>query len=85
MTAITKIGSYLPTVRVNSPEQIVKNLTKIALPALIMVGLFHAPQKAEAGFGFFTACMGICMGATGGFGTMACAAACAASLAAPTP
>lgn len=73
-----------PHLSLNSPSQILRNLNAIALPAIALVGVAHV-QAAEAGFGFFAACMGICTSATGGTLIPACVAACVASLAAPTP
>ena len=44
---------------------------------------FSSMPTGDALFGAFTVCMGICLSATAGFGVMACAAACTATLAAP--
>lgn len=67
-----------------STTQLIKNVQKVALPLILLVGLTNT-QQAEAGFGFFTACMALCMGSTAGAFTPACVAACSLSLAAPTP
>jgi hypothetical protein len=82
---ISSLTNHLPSVRLATPKQIVRNLTLIALPAIALAGLAYAPKAAEAGFGFFAVCMGTCTGATGGFGVLACAAACSASLAPIVP
>lgn len=83
MNAVTNSSRYLPSFKPASPNQVLQNLTSLAIPIIVFVGLSHM-QSAEAGFGFFTACMSICSAATGGTLIPACVAACVASLAAPT-
>jgi hypothetical protein len=77
------VSSYASSWRAASPSQILKNIKKVALPALLMVGMYYGTQPAEAFFGAFTVCMACCTTATGGFGAPACIAACSASLALP--
>jgi hypothetical protein len=43
---ISTISNYVPKIRIASPEQAVKNLTKIAIPAIAFVGasMIHGAQ-----------------------------------------
>ena len=67
-----------------SPAQILKNITKVALP-LVLLGTAMCLQGTEAGPAAYAACMTACLAATGGAFAPACAAACAPLLGAPTP
>lgn len=58
--------------------------TRVAVVAMGIFTLATLP-KAEAGFALLALCMSACTAATGGFGAMACAAACAATAPLPTP
>ncbi len=87
MNSLRSLSSYAPTMphlQLASPQKMMKNLTYIALPMIAMAAMSSIP-KADAGFGFFAVCMSACLAATGGFGVMACAAACSASLAPVIP
>jgi hypothetical protein len=79
-SAYSTVAEKLPTRKSFSVEKI----TSVAAEAFAIYAATSLPI-AEAGFGFFTVCMGICTTATGGFGVMACVQACVATLAAPTP
>ena len=61
-----------------------RKVTKVAVGLFVLHVITNVPQ-ADAGFALLALCMSVCTGATYGFGVMACAAACAASAAAPTP
>ena len=66
------------------PPWIARKVTKVAVGLFVLHVITNVPQ-ADAGFALLALCMSVCTGATYGFGVMACAAACAASAAAPTP
>lgn len=84
---VSSIRNYMPTFElptIANPKQIANNLTKIALPAIALVGLAYA-YSAEAGPAAYALCVTECLALTFGAFAPACLAACTPFLAAPTP
>lgn len=84
MNSLRSIGSYLPSLSIARPKVMLNRVTKIALPAILFVGFTYA-QKADASFGLFAMCLGICATATCGGLAAACVPACVSALAVPLP
>lgn len=74
--------TYMP--KMDSPQNILKKITTIAVPAIVMLGMQQA-ATAEAGPLAYAACVAECTAATLGSFLPACLAACTPFLAAPTP
>lgn len=87
MVSLRGITNYLPTLpefKLATPQQAVKNLTKIAVPVILLVGLTYTP-KADAGFALMAVCMSTCLAASGGAFAAFCWAFCAGTAPLPTP
>ena len=75
---------FIPHLRLDSIPNMVKKATLLAVPMIMMIGTSNLPT-VSGGPVAYAACMAICLAATWGAFVPACAAACAPSLAAPTP
>lgn len=90
ISAIAPTVKANPIVAENPAKYSMRQSSFMKKVSILAIGIFaiHAATnvpQAEAGFGFFTVCMGICSSVTGGAFIPACVAACVASLATPTP
>lgn len=74
----------MPTLRLDSAENIVKKCSKLAYPIIALVAIEGLP-RAVSGPVAYAGCFAACMALTMGGFAPACAYACAPALAAPTP
>lgn len=77
--------SCLPEMRLASPQQMLQNVKKIALPLISLYGAFYLLQPVEGGPLTYAACMATCLAATSGAFPPACHAACLTLLGMPSP
>jgi hypothetical protein len=52
-------SGFLPTLKIDTPSNILKKVTKIAIPVLVLVGVQHA-QAVEGAF-FYCLCLAACV------------------------
>lgn len=48
---VSRISNYVPTVKIVAPEQMLKNLSKIAVPAICLVGASMITGSTATPFG----------------------------------
>lgn len=82
---VTQYTQSLKTYQFATPQQMSKNLVKIAIPAITLFGLSYAAYQVSAGPAAYAACVAECLALTLGGFAPACLAACTPFLAAPTP
>lgn len=87
LSATQAIGfaySMMPSIALDSPINMARKCTSIALPLIGLVALNGIPT-VSAGPAAYASCVAICLASTLGAFPPACAAACAPAFLAPTP
>ena len=86
VSAITSsVTSYFPAMRLAPARQMLKNVTKIALPVIALLSSSYLFRGVEGGPVAYGVCMGACLAATSGAFPPACHAACLVLLGTPAP